>query len=46
MTQHFGLGRTEAIDQITILWPSGLVETRTDVAIDRRVEAVEGSWAD
>lgn len=46
MTLHFGLGPAETVEEVTIRWPSGLVETRRDVPVDSRLEAVEGSWAD
>ena len=32
---HFGLGTYTTIPTLTITWPSGLVETFTDVAVDQ-----------
>jgi hypothetical protein len=38
---HVGLGSIPKIDSVEIRWPSGLVEKRTSVAIDRTVTFVE-----
>ena len=40
---HFGLGRAARADRIEVRWPSGHVDTLTDVTADRVVEIVEGS---
>jgi len=31
LNQHFGLGSAEVINQVTVKWPSGIVETYTNV---------------
>ena len=38
---HFGLGSDEAIDQITVYWPSGIVNTIQAPAIDTVLTIVE-----
>ena len=40
---HFGLGKAAKIESVEIRWPSGKVETLTDVAADAIYTAVEGS---
>jgi hypothetical protein len=42
MRLHFGLGEASVIDRVTIRWPSGLVETATDLAISRFYTIREG----
>jgi len=37
----FGLGEASTVDEITIHWPSGRVQTLSDVGADRRIEVVE-----
>jgi hypothetical protein len=37
----FGLGTASKIDELTIRWPSGKVQTLTDVPMRERVRAVE-----
>jgi len=39
---HFGLRDATVIDSLVILWPRGLTEVFTNVAIDRYITAVEG----
>jgi hypothetical protein len=34
-TVHFGLGQNTTIDQVVIDWPSGIVQTLTNVPVDR-----------
>ena len=41
----FGLGRAERVDELRIEWPSGRVETRTDVPADRLTRIVETGTA-
>ena len=41
-TLHFGLGSYTTIPTLTINWPSGQVDTYTDVAVDNTIGAVEG----
>jgi hypothetical protein len=39
---HFGLGRHEAVSQITIRWPSGASERFENVPADRYLTVIEG----
>ena len=39
---HFGLGRADSIDRLTILWPSGKSQELTAVKADRHVVIREG----
>jgi hypothetical protein len=39
---YFGLGAAQKIDRVEIRWPSGLRETRTDLAPDRFYVVTEG----
>ncbi len=39
---HFGLGEAAAIDSLKLTWPSGMVDTYTNVAADRFLVAKEG----
>jgi hypothetical protein len=43
MRLHFGIGSISAVDQIEVLWPSGLLERFTSGAADRFVTLVEAS---
>jgi hypothetical protein len=43
---HFGLGNEEAVDEVEIRWPSGLVERSDGLKADRFYEAREGSGVD
>lgn len=40
--QHFGLGQLTSVQSMTIEWPSGQVDTYTDIAADTHLLAVEG----
>ena len=40
---YFGLGATEIIDELTITWPSGLIESYTDFEGNQTVEFIEGA---
>jgi hypothetical protein len=40
--QHFGLGQMTSVQSMTIEWPSGQVDTYTDIAADTHFLAVEG----
>ena len=42
---HFGLGQANRVDEVTVRWPSGLVEQFTGITIDKSSELVEGSGA-
>ena len=39
---HFGLGTASRADRIEVRWPSGKVDTLTNVAADRVVTITEG----
>ena len=39
---HFGLGTATIVNQITVLWPSGLSQTLTNVAADQPLTITEG----
>ncbi|HEX8561905.1 MAG TPA: FG-GAP-like repeat-containing protein [Flavobacterium sp.] len=43
MNAHFGLGEADEIDSIIIKWPSGIVDTIEDPAINQVLHVVEGS---
>ncbi len=40
--QNFGLGTATAVETLIIKWPSGLVETYTDLDANQTITAVEG----
>jgi hypothetical protein len=40
---HFGLGQATSVDKIEIRWPSGKVETRSDLPVNSVVEWMEGN---
>jgi hypothetical protein len=40
---HFGLGAARRIDQLTIRWPSGHVETLRDIGVNRVQKIVESA---
>ncbi len=40
---HFGLGKSASLRQVSVRWPTGTVETFTDVEPGDRYELVEGS---
>ena len=41
LTAHFGLGADTEIEEVRILWPSGLETSLTDVAVNTTVDVVE-----
>lgn len=43
LTIHFGLGTDTSITQIIITWPSGIVDTITNPAINTTLNVVEGA---
>ncbi len=43
LRQHFGLGKAEKIDSITVYWPSGQVDTYRDVSADQFIFLQEGN---
>ncbi len=40
---HFGLGSSTKVDRVTIRWPSGTVQTLTDVPASQRITVTEPS---
>ena len=42
LTAHFGLGSDEIVDEVSIRWPSGIVNVITDVSINSTLSLVEG----
>ena len=38
---HFGMGTSQSIDEVTILWPSGIVQTTTNLQADQIIRVVE-----
>ncbi|MEZ6039957.1 MAG: FG-GAP-like repeat-containing protein [Planctomycetaceae bacterium] len=38
----FGLGNQSSVDELSVRWPSGLVQTFTEVVADRHLSIVEG----
>jgi hypothetical protein len=43
LNTHFGLGQDTEITTITVQWPSGIVDTLENVAVDQTIVIVEGS---
>ena len=41
LAAHFGLGKADTVDSVTVRWPSGKVQTLTDVAANQRLMVVE-----
>lgn len=39
---HFGLGNVEAVDDVTVQWPSGILQKVTKPTVDRNLRIVEG----
>ncbi|MBX2972553.1 MAG: VCBS repeat-containing protein [Flavobacteriales bacterium] len=46
LTAHFGLGTDELVDEVRVLWPSGLTTVITDVDINKTVEIIENTTTD
>ena len=42
---HFGLGAAGGVDELTIRWPSGMVDTHRDIDINTSIHIVEGAGA-
>jgi hypothetical protein len=42
LVAHFGLGDAALVQAMTVSWPSGIVDNYYDLAVDQRLEAVEG----
>ncbi|HLK17711.1 MAG TPA: CRTAC1 family protein [Bryobacteraceae bacterium] len=43
LVTHFGLGSASTVDQLEIRWPSGLVQSWSNVAANQKVTATEGA---
>src|SRR5262249_3804811 len=43
MSLHFGLGNTARVDELTIMWPSGINDRWTNVPADQKMVAQESS---
>ena len=41
---HFGLGLSETIENLTIIWPSGIVQTGTNIPSDQILRIVESTF--
>ena len=42
MVAHFGLGNRTQVDQLEIRWPSGQIDTLTDIPADQKIRVIEG----
>jgi len=42
LTTHFGLGPDTEVSEVVVYWPSGIVQTISDPAIDGTLDIVEG----
>ena len=40
---HFGIGQATTIDQVIIRWPSGIIDTYSNVSPNQRLSVVEGA---
>ena len=38
---HFGLGESDKVDEIEVRWPSGVIQTLTDVPADQVLSITE-----
>ncbi|MGC4041650.1 MAG: FG-GAP-like repeat-containing protein [Flavobacterium sp.] len=43
LNAHFGLGQASTVDQVVIRWPSGVVDTYTNVTPNQMLVVVEGA---
>ncbi|TBX65789.1 T9SS type A sorting domain-containing protein [Flavobacterium silvisoli] len=43
LNAHFGIGQATIIDQVVIKWPSGIVDTYTNVTPNQMLKVVEGA---
>lgn len=41
LTQHFGLGSSTKVDNLTVIWPSGIVQSLTNVGANSTITIVE-----
>ncbi len=42
MVITFGLGQSEKIEQLTVVWPSGLIDTYTNILANAQLTLQEG----
>lgn len=42
LNAHFGLGQDSEVDQVTVYWPSGIVDVINAVAVNGAVHVIEG----
>ena len=41
LVAHFGLGRHQRVDELQVRWPSGIVQTLTDLPVNRMIMVTE-----
>jgi hypothetical protein len=45
LNAHFGLGTDATVNQVTVFWPSGIVDVVNDVTVNSNLEITEGSFS-
>lgn len=45
LNAHFGLGADATVNQVTVYWPSGIVDVVQNVAVNSSLEITEGSFS-
>ncbi len=40
---HFGLGDARQVDRLEVRWPSGNIESKSNLAVDQTIEWAEGN---
>ena len=45
LNAHFGLGTDATISQVTVYWPSGVVDVVNDVSVNSVIDITEGSFS-
>ncbi len=45
LNAHFGLGTDASVSQVTVYWPSGVVDVIEDVTVNGSLEITEGSFS-
>lgn len=45
LNAHFGLGTDATVNQVTVYWPSGVVDVLENVAANTSLEIIEGSFS-
>ncbi len=46
LTAHFGLGADDIVDEVRVLWPSGLTTVTSDVTVNQTLQVVENTSTD